>query len=389
MKLFDRNHKAVAGDTGSILSTRALFFVGGFGAASWAPLVPLLKVRLAIGEDVLGMLLLCIGIGSLLTMPLYGAASTRFGCRRVLVLAGAVYGLLLLVLAQVDSLALAAATLLAFGATMGAIDVVINIQAVMVETAARRRLMSGMHAFWSIGGFVGAGLFGVWVGTFSLTPLTSTVIATALILVLLYLSKPYLLPYGSKGGRGKLLAIPHGIVTFIGLIAMIAFLAEGAIMDWGGVFLTQEKSFPMSSSGVAFTIFSLAMLIMRLLGDSLVTRLGQKFIVLFGIALSFLGFMSVIFVESETLMLAGFFLIGIGTANVVPVFYSLMGKQNDMPLALAVPAVSTLGYTGTLMGPAVIGFIAHATSLYAAFIFLGTLVAIEGFLAYYVYKKIL
>ena len=143
-------------------ATRAIFFVGGFGAASWAPLVPLLKARLGIAEDVLGMLLLCIGIGSLLTMPLSGAAAVRLGCRRVLTAAGLVYGALLLALCTVSSFQLAIPLLLIFGATMGCIDVVVNIQAVIVEKAAGRRLMSGMHALWSVGGFAGAGLFGIW-----------------------------------------------------------------------------------------------------------------------------------------------------------------------------------------------------------------------------------
>ena len=177
-------------------STRALFFVDGFGAASWAPLVPLLRERLAIGEDVLGMLLLCIGIGSLLTMPLSGAAAVRFSCRRTLTLAATFFALLLLALCLVDSMVLAVVSLLVFGAMMGCIDVVANIQAVLVEKAAKRRLMSGMHAMWSVGGFAGAGLFGIWVGTLGLTPFISTCIATGIMLATLSIFSRHLLPLG-------------------------------------------------------------------------------------------------------------------------------------------------------------------------------------------------
>ncbi|TYZ29486.1 MFS transporter [Selenomonas caprae] len=369
-------------------STRALFFIGGFGAASWAPLVPLLRERLAIGEDVLGMLLLCIGIGSLLTMPLSGAAAVRFGCRKTLSVAATVFALLLLVLCQVDNMVLAALSLLVFGALMGCIDVVINIQAVLVEKAAKRRLMSGMHALWSVGGFIGAGLFGIWVGTLGLTPLISTCIAVGIMLLTLAFFACHLLPFGGESG-GAMVAIPRGIVAFVGVVACIAFLVEGAIMDWSGVFLTTVRGFDLSLAGMGFTVFSAAMLVMRLLGDVTVQRLGQKPVVVGGSLLAFLGFLLVIFAPGSLLLYTGFFAIGIGSANIVPVFFSLLGKQQDMPISMAVPAVSTLGYLGILMGPAAIGFLAHQTSLYAAFGLLAALVAAQAAVAAYVYKKVL
>ena len=368
-------------------ATRAIFFVGGVGAASWAPLVPLLKARLGIAEDVLGMLLLCIGIGALLTMPLSGAAAVRLGCRRVLTAAGLVYGALLLALCTVSSFQLAIPLLLIFGATMGCIDVVVNIQAVIVEKAAGRRLMSGMHALWSVGGFAGAGLFGIWVGTFSLPPLASTGIAAAVMVLVTLAASRQLLPYGGDAG-GKLLALPKGIVTFVGIIACIAFLVEGAIMDWGGVFLTTVRHFDMALAGTGFTVFSAAMLTMRLLGDWTVQKLGQERVVIGGSLLAVAGFLLIIFAPTVVLLYLGFFFIGIGCANVVPVFFSLLGKQHVMPISLAVPAVSTLGYLGILMGPAAIGFIAHQTSLYAAFTLLATLVLLQAVIAAYVYRHI-
>lgn len=369
-------------------ATRAVFFIGGFGAASWAPLVPLLKQRLAIGEDVLGMLLLCIGIGSLLTMPLSGAAAVRLGCRKVLTAASIVYAGMLLGLCMVPSLWLAVLLLLVFGAIMGCIDVVVNIQAVIVEKASGRRLMSGMHALWSVGGFAGAGLFGIWTGTLGLSPLASTVIAAAVILLVLAGAARHLLPYGGDSG-GKLLAIPKGIVTFIGIIACIAFLVEGAVMDWSGVFLTTVRHFDLSLAGTGFTVFSAAMLTMRLLGDWTVQKLGQQLVVIGGSLLTLIGFLTIIFMEDTLLLYAGFFLVGIGSANIVPVFFSLIGKQHVMPVSLAVPAVSTMGYLGILMGPAAIGFIAHQTSLFAAFGLLAGLVLLQALIAAYVYHHIL
>ena len=369
-------------------ATRAVFFIGGFGAASWAPLVPLLRQRLAIGEDILGLLLLCIGIGSLLTMPLSGAAAVRLGCRKVLTFSSIAFVLLLFLLSQVSDILLAIPVLLLFGAIMGCIDVVANVQAVIVEKAAGKRLMSGMHGLWSVGGFVGAGLFGIWVGGLGFTPTVSTLIAAGIMVMAILIFSRFLLPYGGDAG-GKMLAVPKGIVAFVGVIACIAFLVEGAIMDWSGVFLTTVRGFDMSMAGTGFTVFSAAMLTMRLVGDKLVQKMGQKIIILGGSVLAFAGFLAVIFAPQAWLLYAGFFAIGVGSANVVPVFFSLLGKQKDMPIGLAVPAVSTLGYLGILMGPAAIGALAHATSLYAAFGLLAGLVALQFVIARYVYRKVL
>ena len=369
-------------------ATRAVFFIGGFGAASWAPLVPLLRQRLAIGEDVLGLLLLCIGIGSLLTMPLSGAAAVRLGCRKVLTFASIAFAFLLFILSQVSDILLAIPVLLLFGAIMGCIDVVANVQAVIVEKAAGKRLMSGMHGLWSVGGFVGAGLFGIWVGGLGLTPTVSTLIAAGIMVMAILIFSRFLLPYGGDSG-GKMLAMPKGIVAFVGIIACIAFLVEGAIMDWSGVFLTTLRGFDMSLAGTGFTVFSAAMLMMRLMGDRLVQKMGQKIVILGGSALAFVGFLAVILAPQAWLLYAGFFAIGVGSANIVPVFFSLLGKQKDMPIGLAVPAVSTLGYLGILMGPAAIGALAHATSLYAAFGLLAGLVVLQFVIARYVYRKVL
>ena len=160
-------------------------------------------------------------------------------------------------------------------------------------------------------------------------------------------------------------------------------------MDWGGVFLTTLKHMDISMAGTGFAVFSAAMLMMRLTGDWLVQRFGGKVIVLGGGILSAAGFLLVIFSPWQVLLYAGFFAIGIGSANIVPIFYSLLGKQKVMPINMAVSAVSTLGYLGILMGPALIGFVAHHTSLYISFLLLAALVVLQTLIAAYVYRKVL
>ena len=369
-------------------ATRAFFFIGGFGAASWAPLVPFLKIRLQIGEDILGMLLLCIGIGSLLTMPITGVLVARFGCRMVMTVAAFIYALLLLSLSQVNSFWLAVPALLAFGAVMGMVDVAANIHAVIVEQAAGKRLMSGMHALWSVGGFFGAGIFGIWL-SFGYSPFMATLCAGGIMLLALLFFGRYLLAVGGEKSGTSLFAVPRGIVAFVGIIACIAFLVEGAIMDWSGVFLTTVRNIDIAMAGTGFAVFSAAMLMMRLTGDALVQKVGSKPVILGGSALSVAGFLLVILTAGEFPLYAGFFLIGIGSANIVPVFFSLLGKQTVMPLNMAVSAVSTMGYLGILMGPAFVGFIAHQSSLSTSFLLLAGLVVLQMCIASYVYRKVL
>ena len=367
-------------------AARAFFFIGGFGTATWAPLVPLLRERLMVGDDVLGMLLLCIGVGSLLTMPLSGALAMRLGCRRVVMTASILFAAILLLVSCVDALSLAVPIVLIFGAVMGCIDVVVNIVAVLVEKGIGRRIMSGMHAFWSLGGFVGAGLYGVWVGLLGLTPFQSTAIAAGLILLLTAVFGRYLIPYG--GGGGALLALPRGIIVFVGMTAFIAFLSEGAVMDWGGVYLTTVRGMDLALAGTGYSVFSAAMLTMRFLGDRVVQRIGALPVAVGGALLAFGGILLVMFAPVDALLYVGFFAIGIGSANIVPVFFSLMGRQDVMPVSAAVSAVSTMGYLGILAGPAAIGFVSSLTTLQTAFAMLAALSILQAAIGFYVFKRI-
>ena len=367
-------------------ATRAFFFIGGFGTAAWAPLVSLLRERLMVGDDVLGMLLLCIGVGSLLTMPLSGALAMRLGGRRVVMTAAILFAVILLLVSCVDALVLAVPAVLIFGAVMGCIDVVVNIVAVLVEKGIGRRIMSGMHAFWSLGGFVGAGLYGVWVGLLGLSPFQSTAIAAGLILLLTAVFGRHLIPYG--GGGGTLLALPRGIIVFVGMTAFIAFLSEGAVMDWGGVYLTTVRGMDLALAGTGYSVFSAAMLTMRFLGDRVVQRIGALPVAVGGALLAFGGILLVMFAPVDALLYVGFFAIGIGSANIVPVFFSLMGRQNVMPVSAAVSAVSTMGYLGILAGPAAIGFVSSLTTLQTAFAMLAVLSILQAAIGFCVFKRI-
>ncbi|MFJ3466079.1 MFS transporter [Pseudomonas sp. NPDC090201] len=360
-------------------STRVAFFITGFSISAWAPLVPYARDRLGLDDAGLGLLLLCLGIGSIVSMPLAGALTVRYGCRRIILTVGSIACLCLPLLATLTQIPLMVATLFIYGASMGALGCVTNIQAIIVERASGRTMMSGFHGLFSCGGIVGAAgvsallSLGVW-------PWLSMTLVALFIVLAMYKAGPNLLGYGSEAG-GPAFAIPHGVVLFIGLMCFTVFLTEGAMLDWSAVFLSTQRGVEPSYAGFGYAVFALAMAIGRLCGDPIVRRLGVHRIILFGGLCAAVGMAVATLVEHWQAALVGYALVGLGCSNIVPVFYSAVGRQKTMPENVAVPAITTLGYIGILMGPAGIGFVAHLSSLGAAFLIIALMllgVALSG-----------
>ena len=343
-------------------ATRVAFFIGGFACAVWAPLIPFAKQRLHMDDGGLGLLILCFGLGSLATMFLSGWAAGRFGCRKVLRFGSLLACAVLPLLATLDTVPGMVVALLLFGSAIGAIDVVVNIQGVIVEKASGRPLMSGFHAGWSIGGFAGAALL---TGMLSLraVPWTAVVVAIVLMIVLHFSFSKGLLTYAGRSSGKEKLVFPRGFVLAVGALMFIGFLSEGSVLDWGAVFLSSNKGVPITMAGSGYIALSVVMVICRVTGDAIVRRLGGFRVLLFGGLIGAAGFLVVIFTTPLWVMLIGFGLIGLGLSNVVPVLFSLCGRQKLMPASQAVSVASTLAYTGVLLGPAIIGGVAKASSL--------------------------
>lgn len=352
-------------------STRIVFFVAGFGMAAWAPLVPFAKARLGMDGGVLGLLLLCLGVGSVVTMPLAGALAGRVGCRLVITLSALLLCLTLPLLASAASLPLLVAALLGFGAGVGGIDVSMNIQAIIVERASGRPMMSGFHGLFSLGGIAGAAGVTALLGA-GASPLAATLVLVAGIVVAVAMAAPHLLPYGSRSD-GPAFAFPHGVVLFIGVLCFVAFLAEGAMLDWSAVFLTSVRGMATSYAGLGYAAFALTMTIGRLSGDRVVKRFGGARVIVFGGLCAAAGFALATLGVSWQGALLGYALVGAGCSNIVPVLFTSVGRQTSMPETVAVPAITTLGYAGILAGPAAIGFVAHVASLSVAFLILALL----------------
>ena len=360
-------------------STRLLFLLAGFSAAAWASLVPVAKAATGVNEGQLGLVLLCLGIGSLLAMPVSGVVSTRHGCRKVLMVCGVALCACLPLLASVQNVFTLAAALFFFGAMIGTFDCVMNIQAVIVERDSKRPLMSGFHGFFSLGGLLGAATTST-IMDLGVSPF-ATVSAIALAGVLLLMGiRRHVLPYGNPA-EGPPFALPRGEVLFLGMLCMTVFLVEGSMMDWSAVMLTENHGMPVAQAGYGFAAFSLTMTFGRLTGDRIVARVGRCSVVTVGGLLAMGGILLATLVPLWQAALLGYAMVGLGCSNIVPVLFTAVGRQTSMPQSVAVPAMSTLGYAGVLAGPAAIGFIAHHSSLPMAFLLVAALmlfVAISG-----------
>lgn len=347
------------------ISTRIAFLIAGLGMSAWAPLVPFAKERLAVNEATLGALLLCLGLGSLVSMPVTGMLAGRIGCRKVIAASALIMCVSLLGLATAPSVLTMTVALLFFGAAVGSVDVAMNIQAVIVEKASGRSMMSGFHGFYSLGGIFGAaGVSGLlWFG---LTPLSSVWVMVAVILILLVMAVGKLLTYGSTTSD-PLFVRPRGKVLLIGCLCFIVFMAEGSVLDWSAVFLTSLRGIDPAQAGLGFAAFSVAMTIARLLGDRIVQALGGTKVIFLGGICAAGGFLLIVLVPLPEVAFLGFVLIGLGASNIVPVMFTAAGNQSVMPVGLAISAVATMGYAGILVGPALIGFVAQLSSLSVSF----------------------
>lgn len=358
-------------------ATRIALFTAGAAIAAWAPIVPYVKIGAALDEAALGLLLLCLGCGSIIAMPLSGAMAQRYGCRLVIAVGSAAFILTLPILALVPSLPVLAITLFVFGAGIGTVDCVSNIQAVIVERASGRTMMSGFYALYSLGGLVGAA-FTTCMLAIGLAPFVGALLASLGILACAIYAYPNHLPYGSDSAdeNASTFYMPRGIVLILCLMAFTAFMAEGSALDWSAVFLTSVKSIDPAIAGLGFISFSFAMVIARLNGDLTVDVIGSTNVVMVSGALAALGMGLVALGNHWATALLGFAILGAGCANIVPVLFSAAGRQKVMPEAAAVTLLTTIGYSGILVGPAFVGFIAHATSLEIAFLILSALLII-------------
>jgi MFS family permease len=365
-------------------ATQAIFLVCGLAISSWAPMVPLAKERLGLNDAHLGYLLLMLGAGAIIMMPISGYLSQKYGTRIIILVSGLVAAISLPCLLIMPNPILMGVALFIFGSGVGTIDVAMNSHGIKVQNEYGKQIMSSLHGLFSVGGLCGSLGLGILI-KFGLNPLAAAISIAVLLIVILIYNYGHLLSRSIeksftevdahsndqvKRKPGKVL---NPSVVFLGMGCFIVFLSEGAILDWSALFLKENRNIDTEFSGLGYASFSIAMATMRLLGDSIVEKLGGKRVVIFGGMIAAIGIFLAVATPWLATSLAGFILLGIGAANIVPVFFSEGGKIKGMDSAVAITVISTMGYAGQLAGPALLGFIAFHYSLNISLNLLGIL----------------
>ncbi|MCA7924635.1 MFS transporter [Burkholderia cenocepacia] len=343
------------------LSTRAGFYSFGFILSAWAPLAPLAKSRIGLSDGDFGLALLWFGVGSLVAMPIGSAAVARMGCRRIILLAGPITCACLFGLASTVRADILSVCLFLFGFGIGATESAMNLQAAVVQRMHDEPLMSGFHAWCSIGTIAGSAGVSTLLSV-QISPVGAIACVFAVMVALwCVVGRHFIARTGTA--QTHRFARPTLYIVWIGMLCFVAFLAEGAVLDWSGVFLVTEKAFPQSSAGYGYAAFALAMTIARLTGDRLARVSGARSILVAGSVGTAAALVALVFARHWMILIALFAAVGFGLANIVPLFFLHVSRQRRMRVELAMPVVATLGYAGMLAGPAVLGAIGELAGL--------------------------
>lgn len=364
------------------------FALDGFLFAGWVVRIPAIKHQTGATASTLGLALLGVSAGAVITMMLTGRLCRRYGSHAVTVACGVLLPLSIALPAQTHSPLTLGLVLLVFGAAYGGANVAMNSAAVDMVATLRRPVMPSFHAAFSLGGMIGAGLGGLVAGRLSAA--THLTALTCIGLVVTATAGPALLRHkdASAGtGPGRPAAAPpqrlsgkaRRIVLLFGVIALCTAYGEGALADWGALHLEQDLNAAPGIAAAGYSLFALTMTIGRLSGTAMLERLGQTRTLAMGGATASAGMLLGALAPTAWLALLGFAVTGLGLANIFPV---AVGRAGELAGPSGVAAASTLGYGGMLLGPPAIGFLADWFSLPVALTTVALLAAAAAVLGF-------
>lgn len=356
-----------------------IFLLHGAVWGSWVPHIPLAKERLEVGTGIFGLALLAIAAGAVTAMPLAGALINCLGSAHMTAITGLLFFTAFVGPVLAPTLAIFVIVAFCFGAAIGSMDVSMNAHGIAVERALRLPSMSLFHGAFSIGGMLGAflgaaalGVMGEWTHAFLI----------AILLIALFLAcLPFLLPAAAdRGLSGTGFAWPTRATIGLGLLCFLALMAEGSVIDWSAIMLRQSFALEAGTAALGYGLFSAGMALSRLIGDGLRVKLGAVSLVRGSAVMSALAMAAAVSLPNPWAAIAALAFAGFGIGNIAPVLFAGGGRLEPEAPGRGIAAVTTLGYSGFLAGPPLIGFVAEVTGLPAA---LGLVAATALVIAFY------
>lgn len=348
-------------------ATRAQFAALGILAGAWGAHIPSVKQRYGLDEATLSLVLLASAVGVLFSLLFAGRIVGRLGARGAAQTAGLVMSAALSLVLVVPSFATLLPVAFVFGASSSLFDVSINSEGTELEHQGGRAIMSNLHGMFSVGGMAGAALVAALLRADMAPTLQLVLIAVGLAALVVIASRGMLATHAGSGGEAKAhFAWPRGLLLAIGLLILAGMIAEGVMYDWGVLYLKQEIGMPQAQAALGYAAFSAAMALSRFTGDALRERFSERVLLLSGGSLAAVAMAVVLLVGTHWVALTGFVLVGAGLAPVAPVLFNAATRVPGVSRAAAIASVTSIGYGGFMIGPPLIGGLAHATSLTVA-----------------------
>lgn len=337
-----------------------LFFVNGFVTGGWAVQIAQFVPRFEATDRMIGRLILTFGLGALIMMPVSGMLMAKFGSQRVVRIFAIATSVALLPLGLAPTIPLLVVALFVLGAMIGSMNVAMNSNAVAVEKALSKAVLSFSHCSWSIGLFVAGAIGGYAIKHFGFLAHIFLVSATAVALIAV--TFPFILkddPAPKKNVKQPMRLPRSPAVYLIGLIALFGMIPECAVVDWSSRYLLKDLNANIETASLAFAFFGGTMAVLRFMGDAVRNRFGAVRTIRISSLLSAAGLLIAALATSPWQAIIAFAIAGIGIANIVPIAFSAAGNQRGIATSTGMSVATTIGYLGTLMAPAPIGFFAQ------------------------------
>jgi len=347
---------------------------------TWAIYIPTIKTKLGIDEGDLGFAIFFMALGTLVLITLAPKIIKYIGVGKATAFGIFIFLFSFIIPFSADQYVWFCAGLFIVGAFSGFTDVAMNALVTEIEKKDNVHIMSANHGFFSLGGFLSAGIGGFLL-PLKIVPLNHLLFVIGILLVLniIFVSSYYKISTVILSDNGFRLKNLRPLVV-IGAIAFFIMASEGAIVDWSALYMEKVSLAKLSLLGLGYTVFSVTMAIGRFFGDSISHKFGSKLLILVGLFIAAIGFGSILLVN-PIVVIIGFGMVGLGLSVVIPELFRIGGKVNGIEPSLGISFISGIGFMGFLVGPVLLGFLAHISSLKLSFLALFGFIIVSILLA--------
>lgn len=345
------------------------FFLSGFSFSTWASRIPTIKMAFDLNDAELGSILLAMPIGSLLGLPISGWLVSKYNSRVPLIIGFALNTFALALIGFSHNVFTLVVAVLLFSFTTRIYNISVNTQAISLQKFYEHKIMGSFHGFWSTGGIFGI-LFSTLMLNLGTSIQTHFIMVGVVALILTLVSYQYLLKNDrAEKGNKIILGKPDPYIFYLGVVAFLSAICEGGMFDWSGIYFQQILHVEIFTYG--YLIFMTFMAASRFLSDKIIAVIGMPNTYIMSALCVVTGIAMAVIIPTFWTAMIGFSLVGFGTAAVIPMSYALAGASRKYSPGMAVSIIATYSITGMLLGPPLIGYLAHAFNLRVSFVIFG------------------